>query len=113
MPPNDEPQLDASKEHRVIHPLLQIIKEYGIFAAMAIFFIWQGDKREDALNSRIDQQQEFTNQKLLAAIEGNSQVMTAATIAINAVANQAKQNTATLKQVTKDISDNQNQEQSE
>jgi hypothetical protein len=50
----------------------KVAREWGIFAAMTAFFIWQSVIREGALNKRADSQAEFIQKTLTTTIENNT-----------------------------------------
>ena len=48
---------------------LEIIKEVGPYAAVMLFFIWRDYKREDSLERRVDNLNEFVRVELMDALE--------------------------------------------
>lgn len=52
--------------------LSKVAKEWGIFCAMSIFFIWWGYGRENALNAKVDAQDTFIRETLVTTIQQNT-----------------------------------------
>jgi hypothetical protein len=50
----------------------KVAREWGIFAAMTVFFMWQSMVREGALNARYDAQNEFVQKTLVTTIDNNT-----------------------------------------
>lgn len=50
-------------------------KEWGIFCAMCIFFIWWSYIREGQLNRRLDEQDQFIRETFVTTIKTNSEVV--------------------------------------
>jgi hypothetical protein len=109
MPPKKPTSADAEPTPVVIvntgllGNLMEIAKTWGIFAALVIVFVWQGQVREKELNDRMDLQRSFIEGKLLDTIKSNTTVIQSATIALNAIASQAKANTVKVEELEKKV----------
>lgn len=56
-----------------VSDLAKVAKEWGIFAAMCAFFIWQGWVRETGLASKIEAQDSFIREKLVSTVSANTE----------------------------------------
>jgi hypothetical protein len=53
----------------------KVAREWGIFAGMTAFFIWQSSLREGALNTRYDAQNEFIQKTMITTIDNNTRAI--------------------------------------
>lgn len=53
----------------------KVAREWGIFAAMTAYFIWQSYVREGALNARNEAQTEFIQKTLITTVDNNTRAI--------------------------------------
>jgi hypothetical protein len=53
----------------------KVAREWGIFAAMCVFFIYASWVRENSLTARIERNEEFVRQTMLDSIKASTAVM--------------------------------------
>lgn len=56
-----------------VNSLAKVAKEWGIFAAMCAFFIYQSWIRENGLASRIEAQDTFIRETLVSTLSANTE----------------------------------------
>lgn len=55
--------------------VLALVKQYGPYLAVLVFFVWKDYAREHRLEARIDSLQDFVQDELLQALERNNEIL--------------------------------------
>lgn len=56
--------------------LLAIIKQVGPLFALIIFFVWRDFRREQRLETKLDELNIFVRDRLMQALERNNEILT-------------------------------------
>ena len=54
---------------------IEIIREIGPFAGIMMFFVWRDYKREDRLETRVDELNSFVREELMTTINRNTEAL--------------------------------------
>lgn len=55
--------------------MLELAREIGPMACVMLFFVWRDYKREDRLESRVDELNSFVRDELMTALQRNTEVL--------------------------------------
>ena len=55
--------------------LIEVIKKNGLMAALVVFFIWQGNLREERINERHNELEKYCRETLQKMIKENIEVI--------------------------------------
>jgi hypothetical protein len=55
--------------------MLELAREIGPFACVMLFFVWRDYKRENRLESRVDELNSFVRDELMTALQRNTEVL--------------------------------------
>ncbi len=82
-----------------IDAVVNALMENGIFAAMVIYFVWQGWRREARLAKRIDHLEDEQNTLQTELIRNTTEALTETTIALKHNSNVMEKGTLVLERV--------------
>lgn len=54
---------------------VELAKQFGVWAALAIFFVWQNWVREGVLSKRLEAETEYTKKVLTETVAANTSAM--------------------------------------
>lgn len=83
--------------------LVQLVLQVGLAAALVIYFVWQGGKREEKYEERLQSIQDFTQETLVTLVTNSTEASNKLTSSSSASTDACKEHTVAINRLSESL----------